>query len=182
VNVWGVLFMKKRRLVIRTIILILFAVALGYTIYSSAFQKDRSVIQIGDTAPNFLLKDLNGEKLELKNLEGKGVFLNFWGTYCPPCEKEMPVIERQYQTYKSQGIEVVAVNLGETKFVVKDFAKEKSLTFPILLDQAKDTVDAYDIGLLPVTFLIDKDGKIIDRVTGELNDELVIKMMEKIKP
>lgn len=174
--------MKKRRLLIRTIILILFAIALGYTIYSSAFQKDRSVLQVGDPAPNFILDDLNGEKLELKDLEGKGVFLNLWGTYCPPCEKEMPVIERQYEKFKNENIEVVAVNLGETKFVVENFVQEKGLTFPVLLDQDKDLVDVYDVGLLPVTFLIDKNGKIIDRVTGELNDELVSKMMEKIKP
>jgi peroxiredoxin len=174
--------MKKRRLIIRTIILILFAVAIGYTIYSSAFQNDRSVIQVGDKAPNFVLQDISGETVELNSLEGKGVFLNFWGTYCPPCEKEMPAIDRQYQIYKEDNIEVLAVNLGETQFVVEGFTDEKELTFPVLLDQDKELVEVYDIGMLPVTFLIDKNGKIIDRVTGELNDEVVSKMMEKIKP
>jgi peroxiredoxin len=174
--------MKSRRLVLRTIILIIFVIALGYTIYSSAFLSDKSILHVGDQAPNFILSDLDGNEVELDSFRGEGVFLNFWGTYCPPCEKEMPAIQRQYDEYKDQKIEVIAVNLGETTFVVNNFIERKGLTFPVLLDQKKDLVDVYDIGVLPVTFLINRDGEIIDRVTGELNDQVIRNMMEKIKP
>lgn len=94
--------MKEKRFWLRTIILAIMLVAIGYTIYSNVFV-DKKAIQVGDSAPDFVLTDLNGNKIQLSDYRGKGVFLNFWGTWCKPCEKEMPYINSQYNVYKNEG-------------------------------------------------------------------------------
>src|SRR5690606_15375394 len=87
----------------RTAILLVLAGAIGFTLYNNATKENREVLQVGDPAPDFKLTDLNGEELQLSDYKGQGVFVNFWGTWCKPCEKEFPLMERQYQVYKDQG-------------------------------------------------------------------------------
>lgn len=173
---------KRQRLIMRSVILVVIALALGYTLYNTVFNDKKEPVKAGDTAPNFVLKDLEGNEVELEDYKGKGVFLNFWGTYCPPCEKEMPAIQRQYDKYKDQGVVVLAVDIAEPKFTVEKFANRLNLTFPIVLDQQREVVDEYGVGNLPATYLISPEGKVIDKITGELNDTHVRNYMEKIKP
>ncbi|MCF6137623.1 thiol-disulfide oxidoreductase ResA [Pseudalkalibacillus berkeleyi] len=173
---------KRKRLVMRSVILVVIALALGYTLFQTVFSDKKEPVAVGDTAPNFALKNLDGKEVELEDYKGKGVFLNFWGTYCPPCEKEMPAIQRQYEKYKDQGVVVLAVDIAETKLTVKKFVDEKNLTFPVVLDQQREVVDVYGVGNLPATYLISPEGKVIDKITGELNDTRVRNYMEQIKP
>lgn len=137
---------------------------------------------IGEKAPDFVLTDLNGKKHRLSDYKGKGVFLNFWGTWCKPCEEEMPFINRQYNKFKEKGVQVLAVNVGESDFAVKKFAETYKLDFPILNDKSGDVQSAYRIDPLPATFLIDKDGKVIKYHKGELTEKMVNDFMEQIKP
>ncbi|MBB5323474.1 peroxiredoxin [Anoxybacillus tepidamans] len=173
--------MKKQRLVVRTVILLLLLSAVGYTIYSSIFA-EKTDIKVGATAPDFVLTDLNGKTHRLSDYRGKGVFLNFWGTWCKPCEKEMPYINRQYAVYKKQGVEVLAVNVGEPKLSVQKFVDRFGLTFPVVIDREDQVMNAYEINPLPTTFLIDKDGKIKQIITGTMTEEMVKQYMESIKP
>jgi peroxiredoxin len=173
--------MKKQRLVVRTVILLLLLSAVGYTIYSNFFT-EKTAIKVGATAPDFVLTDLNGKTHRLSDYRGKGVFLNFWGTWCKPCEKEMPYINRQYQIYKKQGVEVLAVNVGEPKLSVQKFVDRFGLTFPVVIDREDQVMDAYDIDQLPATFLIDKNGTIKKIITGTMTEEMVQQYMESIKP
>ncbi|EIJ78728.1 Thiol-disulfide oxidoreductase resA [Bacillus methanolicus PB1] len=174
--------MKKQRLIIRTLILIVLGAAVAYTIYAN-FKKDEiEKVAIGERAPDFELTDLNGEKHRLSDYEGQGVFLNFWGTWCKPCEKEMPYINNQYEKFKKQGVQVLAVNVGESDFAVKKFAEKYKLDFPIVIDESGDVQTAFRINPLPATFLIDKEGKVIKYHKGELTEEMVNDFMEQIKP
>ncbi|NEU31045.1 thiol-disulfide oxidoreductase ResA [bacterium LRH843] len=173
--------MRKRRLIMRTSILTVIALALAYTFYANFFA-DRSVAKAGNDAVNFVLNDLEGERIELKEFEGKGVFLNFWGTYCPPCEKEMPVMEELYPTYKEQGVEIVAVNVNEPALTVDRFVKRYDLTFPIAIDKGMNVSDAYGISPLPTTVLIDEHGTIVHVHTGGMTEKMVQDFMERIKP
>lgn len=173
--------MKNKRLAVRTIILIVLVGALAYTLYSNFFT-DKQLVGIGDEAPNFVLTDLNGKEVEFDSYQGKGVFLNFWGTWCKPCEKEMPYIENQYKAFKDQGVEVLAVNVGEPELSVKNFVQRKGLTFPVVIDEDLEVLEAYGVNPLPTTFLVDKDGKIVDIITGQLTEELIQSHMERIKP
>ncbi|MFB9988532.1 thiol-disulfide oxidoreductase ResA [Bacillus benzoevorans] len=174
--------MKKRRLLIRTVILVILLAAVGYTLYANFTKDEGQKVAIGEKAPDFELVDLNGETHRLSDYEGQGVFLNFWGTYCKPCEKEMPYMEEQYQQFKDKGVQVLAVNVGESEFAVKKFAERHQLTFPIVIDSENDVQSAYGINPLPITFLIDKDGTVIKSFTGSLTSEKVEQFMKEIQP
>jgi len=173
--------MKKKRLWMRTVILLLLLAAVGYTVYSNFFT-EKARVTVGSEAPDFVLTDLNGETHRLSDYRGKGVFLNFWGTWCKPCEKEMPYINRQYEVYKKQGVEVIAVNVGESKLAVEKFAERFGLKFPIVIDRQDQVMNAYDIDPLPTTFLIDKNGEIVKVITGTMTESMVQQYMESIKP
>jgi len=173
--------MKKNRFIMRTVILIILLSALGYTLYANFFvSKDK--VKVGSDAPDFVLQDLNGDKYQFSEYTGKGIFLNFWGTWCEPCKREMPYMERQYQYYKNHGVEVLAVNVGESNIAVENFAKEYGLTFPILLDKKLEVLNAYGVDPLPTTFLIDKNGKVVKIITGPMTERDIRDYMELIKP
>lgn len=173
--------MKQKRLWLRTVILLLLAGATIYTIYINFFtEKER--VREGSTAPNFILKDLEGNTFELESYRGKGVFLNFWGTYCKPCEAEMPYMQNQYEYFKDQGVEVIAINVDEAPLVIQGFVDRHGLTFPIPVDKGMQVLNAYGVGPIPTTFLIDKDGKVVKIITGTMTEKMVHDYMNLIKP
>ncbi|KGA98553.1 thiol-disulfide oxidoreductase [Alkalihalobacillus alcalophilus ATCC 27647 = CGMCC 1.3604] len=173
--------MKTKRLIMRTSILLVMAVAIGYTFYYNFFA-DKSVARAGNEAVNFALEDLDGEMIVLDELKGKGVFINFWGTFCPPCVREMPIMEELYQEYQDQGIEIVAVNASEPPLTVERFASRLDLTFPIVIDNGRNVIDAYGIRPLPTTVLVDEEGTIVRVFSGLLTEEIIREFMEEIKP
>lgn len=172
---------KKNRLVIRSVILLVLVAAVGYTIYSSIFS-DRGVVNKGDQAPDFQVTTLDGETMRLSDYKGQGVFLNFWATYCPPCKEEMPYMENQYHLFKEKGVEILAINVGEPALTAEKFVDRYGLTFPIPLDEREEIYKAYGVGPIPTTFLIDKDGNVIDRVTKGLTEQEIAEMMARIQP
>lgn len=173
---------KRKRHTRRTIILSLLAAAIIYTLYANFTKDERKVAAIGDTAPDFVLQDLEGNEYRLSDYRGKGVFLNFWGTYCKPCKDEMPYMDNQYQVYKDQGVEILAVNVGETNLAIETFQKQYNLSFPIIVDEAGEVQKAYGIYPLPATFLIDSKGNVVKYYDGPMDEELVKEFMEMIKP
>ncbi|MCZ8538905.1 thiol-disulfide oxidoreductase ResA [Psychrobacillus psychrodurans] len=173
---------KKKRFYMRTIILALMVVAIVFTIYTNLTKEKTALIQVGDDAPDFALVDMNGEKHQLSDYKGKGVFLNFWGTWCKPCEREFPLMDKQYQVYKDQGLEILAVNIGESDFAVQKFIDRKGLTFPVLIDDKKSVMETYKINPLPTTLLINPNGKIEKVITGEMSEEMIKDYMEQIIP
>ena len=173
---------KKKRFYMRTIILALMVVAIVFTIYTNLTKDRTALIQVGDDAPDFALVDMNGEKHQLSDYKGKGVFLNFWGTWCKPCEREFPLMDKQYQVYKDQGLEILAVNIGESDFAVQKFIDRKGLTFPVLIDDKKSVMETYKINPLPTTLLINPNGKIEKVITGEMSEAMIKDYMEQILP
>jgi peroxiredoxin len=173
--------MKKNRLLMRSIILILLIGALGYTLYSNFFVSKEKV-KVGSKAPDFVLVDLEGKEHQLSDYKGKGVFLNFWGTWCKPCEREMPYMDNQYEYYKNQGVEVLAVNIAESNVAVQSFVNKHDLSFPIPLDKDRQVLNAYGVGPLPTTFLINPEGVVVDITSGTLTERMIRDYMEQIKP
>lgn len=116
--------------------------------------------QVGYLAPDFALPNLNGKTVRLSDFRGKkGVFINFWATWCPPCRLEMPTMEKVYQEYRSRGLEILAVSIDvRPKSVVKNFMQEFRLTFPALLDPEGEVLYRYRLFSIPGSFLIDKEG------------------------
>jgi peroxiredoxin len=116
--------------------------------------------EVGYLAPDFALPNLNGKTVRLSDFRGKkGVFINFWATWCPPCRLEMPTMEQVYQEYQSRGLEILAVSIDVgQKSAVKNFMHELKLTFPALLDPEREVLQRYRIFSIPASFLIDKKG------------------------
>src|SRR5687767_10413595 len=113
----------------------LFAVAMVQAMDKEDKSPAKTGIEIGDKAPDFELKNLDGQAVKLSDLKGKKVILNFWATWCPPCRAEMPEMEKYYQEIKNGGkIEFLAVNL-DPKADVKGFAEKMGIHFPIVLDE-----------------------------------------------
>lgn len=170
---------KQTRLVIRTIVLLLLVTAVVYTI---AMRDNVKVLAVGDMAPDFELVDLEGNKHRLSDYRGEGVFLNFWGTWCGPCKKEMPYMENQHLAFEEKGVNILAVNIKESELKVKTFRDQYGLTFPIAIDKTESVKSAYNIVPLPTTFLIDEDGRIEQIITREMSENEIIAFMESIQP
>jgi peroxiredoxin len=118
-------------------------------------------------APNFILETVTGEKISLKDFKGKAVLLNFWATWCQPCKKELPSMQRIYEELSSEGVEVVAISIDRNKKErVKQYIKNHNLTFPILLDPGQKVRKDYFILGLPTSYLIGIDGKLKGFISG----------------
>jgi thiol-disulfide isomerase/thioredoxin len=128
---------------------------------------DMDVIKISQALPvEIKLKDLNGQPVSLSDFRGKIVFLNFWTTWCFDCRIEMPHMEKLHQQFKNKEFAMVAVNLQEPVAQVKQFFKDYTLTFTALLDSDGEVGAHFRITAIPTTFILNKQGIIIGKVTG----------------
>ena len=119
-----------------------------------------------EEAPAFTTTDAAGNKVASEDYRGKVVLLNFWATWCPPCRLEMPDMERLYQEFRGQGLEVVAMNFMETAGEVTAFAEEQKLTYPMLLDPRSEIAGQYGVMRLPETVLIGRGGEVLGKSIG----------------
>lgn len=130
-------------------------------------------------APDFTLRDMQGKSHRLSAQRGKVVFVNFWATWCPPCRKEMPSMQRAWEQLKGERFVMYAVNVGEDEETIFgfSFATGIELTFPILLDTDGATVQRWPVLGLPTTFVIDAQGRIAFRAVGgrEWDDPALLK-------
>ncbi|MBI2876018.1 MAG: redoxin domain-containing protein [Candidatus Tectomicrobia bacterium] len=128
-------------------------------------------LEVGMRAPDFVLTDLTGKEVHLSQLQGKGIILNFWSTWCKPCRTELPMMESFYQNNRlTNGIEILAISINrEQNNTVKDFVERIGLTFPVLLDFQKRVAKTYKIFVLPTSFLIDRRGVIVKKFFGEID-------------
>ena len=119
-------------------------------------------------ATAFMLRDVDGKLASLADFEGKVVLLNFWATWCANCRKEMSAMERLYQSLRTEGFEIVAISVDQASTEkVKAFAEELKLTFPVLHDRDSIVSNLYSNPGVPVSYLIDRQGRIVYRVLGE---------------
>ena len=173
---------KKKRSFTRGVILAILALAIGYTIYAAVTKDKIEIVKAGAQAPDFEVIDLHGEKHRLKDYEGKGVVLNFWGTWCEPCEREFPAMTKQYESYKNHDVQIIAVNFAQSEFEVKKYVANMGMTFPVAIDKTKSLFTAYNIGPLPTSIFIDPNGEIDRIITGEMSEKQIAQYMESIKP
>lgn len=127
--------------------------------------------RISKPAPDFVLKDINGQIISLEQLKGKPILLNFWATWCGACKEEMPSMQRLHDSAKHNGgFHVIAISIDRSNFKkVDQYAKKLKLKFPILLDPDRETRKAYFIRGLPTSYLIDSEGKLRGFVSGARN-------------
>jgi len=124
-------------------------------------------LEAGRPAPAFALPRLGGgEPLELASLRGNVVLLNFWATWCKPCEDEMPAMERLYQSLRGQGFELVAVSVDTGDQEVEAFRERLGLSFPILRDPDREVANRYQSPRFPESWLVGRDGVLVARFIG----------------
>jgi peroxiredoxin len=138
---------------------------------------DGSGPKLGEAAPEFALHDLNGAVVKLSDLRGKTVVLNFWATWCVPCRKEFPELQRVYQGNAERGLEVLAVDGQEGPAVVQSFADDFSATFPIVIDSNGSVERQYRILGLPTTWFIDSQGVVRAQQVGQLSADAIVKKL-----
>jgi peroxiredoxin len=123
-------------------------------------------IRPGQQAPGFDLPLLDGASVSLASLRGRVVLLNFWATWCAPCEAEMPAMQRLHTALASKDFALIAVSLDKERAEVEQFRQRLGLTFPIALDPAKGVSTQYQTYRYPESYLIDREGRILSRYVG----------------
>jgi peroxiredoxin len=149
--------------------LVLLAVALGAGLLFVLLSRDATPPPIGpgQSAPGFELPVLGADApVRLSDLRGRVVLVNFWATWCKPCEDEMPSMERLHRQLEGQPFSLVAVSVDDNVEEVQAFRDRLQLTLPILLDPQKRVSAAYQAFRFPETVLIDADGAIAGRFIG----------------
>ena len=125
-------------------------------------------VAAGKVATDFKLRDLGGHQVSLSSMRGKVIFLNLWATWCEPCRREMPSIEKLYEKFgKDKSFVILAVSEdSDGSKAVAPYVKQSGYKFEILLDPRNDVGEAYDVSGIPETFVIDRDGRIVAHHLG----------------
>jgi thiol-disulfide isomerase/thioredoxin len=121
----------------------------------------------GQVAPDFELQSLDGKTVKLSDFHGKAVLLNFWATWCGPCKIEMPWFVELQKEYGPQGFQIVGVAMDDASpEEIAKFAKQMDVNYPVLLGKEAVGQSYGGVGVLPTTFFIDRDGKLVAREFG----------------
>ena len=124
--------------------------------------------EIIGTAQDFSLPDIDGNNVSLTDFSGKVIILNFWATWCPPCRTEIPHFVELYDTYKDEGLVIIGIDVDptETPDVLKPFAAQYGIIYPLLLGTKQVESQYGGIQSIPTTFIIDRNGDIIQKYIG----------------
>ncbi|MFZ0553400.1 MAG: TlpA disulfide reductase family protein, partial [Steroidobacteraceae bacterium] len=123
----------------------------------------------GVAAPDFALRAVTGPNVRLSEHIGQVVVVSFWGSDCDACRAQLRALERDYSSYQAQGLRVYGVEVADDQVAALRFARGTRVTFPLLLDPTKAVARLYDVDNLPLTLLIDRDGK-IRQVVRDFNE------------
>ena len=138
--------------ILKTVITIGFALVFSVSATYAASQT------ISGKAENFTLKSRSGKNIKLSELRGGVVMINFWASWCGPCRKEMPLLEKIHKKYKKLGFTLLGVNVEQDTRAAKRYLKDVKVSFPILFDPANKTSKLYNVSAMPTTVLIDRNG------------------------
>ncbi len=157
--------MKNRLLL--ALIFLFFVPALSLAGASRPDKAPGGAALVGQSAPDFQLKTVDGRTIRLSDLRGKVVLVNFWATWCPPCKQEMPSMERLYARLHNRGLEILAVNIeSDGDEVLPGFLKQHPHTFPVLMDLEGEVQQTYGVFRFPETFVVDRTGRVVQHIIG----------------
>ncbi|MDO5014700.1 MAG: TlpA disulfide reductase family protein [Clostridia bacterium] len=144
-----------------------------------------SQTQEKEKAPDIEITDVNGKKIKLSSLKGKGIVLNFFSTHCPPCKAELPDFQKVYNEYSdNENVEFVCVSvigaLGEKQDDAKKYFEKNNFSLPLYLDEDQSASNAYNVYSIPQTYIIDKDGYIVNNHLGMVDEDTLKSDIEQI--
>lgn len=137
---------------------------------------------VGKPAPVLVVPQVGGGTIDLAALRGKPVWVNFMGTYCPPCRDEFPQMNGFYARYADDGLVVVAIDVREEEGTVAAFAQELNATFPIGLDADGSAQRTWEAVVLPVHFWVDAEGIVRDGALGGIGPDIMAEGLRTIMP
>ena len=138
-------------------------------------------LQVGDPAPDFAYTLADGSTHTLRDLRGQKVLVNFWATWCAPCEVEMPDLERAAQQLGDTGLVVLAVNHSEQVDVIEPFAQKLGVTFPLIANPDRDIIQGFAVINLPTSYFIDTDGIVSYKHIGLMNFDFIKQRLEEMQ-
>lgn len=146
-----------------TTLAVLVLLVTGFLVYWFAFAENAGAgpVEPGKKAPDFALPGLAGETIKLSDYRGQVVLVNFWATWCRPCQVEMPEFQAVYEKYHNAGFTILGVNQAETVDLVRPYVEEGGYTWTFALDQTGETSARYQVYGIPQSYLIDRDGKVV---------------------
>jgi cytochrome c biogenesis protein CcmG/thiol:disulfide interchange protein DsbE len=148
------------------------AVAAVVVLLSTGLSRDPSVIAsplVGRAAPDFTLAQLDGAPLTLSKLRGQVVVVNFWASWCTECKTEQSALNQTWQQFQDSGVVVVGVNFEDTTGDAGDYVRTAGVSYPVVEDSDSRTALAFGLRGIPETFVIDKNGRIVDRIIGPVD-------------
>ncbi len=168
----------------RKVVLILVVIAVVVGLYELArHQSARNggpAGAIGSVAAPFSLVDLNGKPLDLAAYKGKVVLLDFWATWCVPCQSEIPHFVEFQNNYAAQGFQVIGVSMDDGPDPVRAFYQQYKMNYPVAMGSTQLAQSYGGILGLPVTFLIDRDGKIAANYRGQTETSVIQQRLEAL--
>ena len=156
--------------------------ASGSPTASGAGASDGLAFHVGEPAPPLVVPQVGGGTIDLANLKGQPVWVNFMGTYCPPCVDEFPLMNGFATRYADTGLVVLAIDVKEDEGVVASFAESLGATFPLGLDADGSAQTTWEAAALPVHFWIDKDGIVRDGALGGIGPDVMARGLQTILP
>lgn len=163
---------RLQGLLIGALLIALCGIGLGIYQSSRPTLETHSAINVGDTAPAYSADTLDGQTVQLAQFIGEqAVLVNLWATWCGPCRKEIPALQKLHEQYGQQGLKVIGVSIdgkGEAG-QVRRYTEQAGVTYTILYDPGDRFTSAFQTIGVPETFLIDKDGKLTYRWRGEFD-------------
>ena len=109
-------------------------------------------------APDFALRSMDDANIRLSEYLGQVVLINFWATWCGPCRQEMPLLQALHDKYQRAGLVLLGINIDEERDEAIEMARTLQISYPILFDERKDVSRAYQLGTMPLTVLVDREG------------------------
>ncbi|MBM2831225.1 MAG: ccmG [Dehalococcoidia bacterium] len=138
------------------------------------------VARVDRPAADFTLPLFRGGNITLSSLIGKPVVINFWASWCPPCREEAPILEEVWQRYRDKDVTFIGVDIQDTETDARAYIKEFGITYPNGPDLGgKITID-YGVSGIPVTFFVNRQGMIVSRWVGAINESILVSRIEDL--
>ena len=171
---------NKEKVMKRVFIFTVSLLVLGTLARVNAQEKE-TLVKVGDDVPEFVVEMFDGQKINIKDLKGKIVLINFWATWCPPCQEELKRVQKEIiDRFKGKDFVFLAISREESKEQVKKFRERNGYTFPMGLDPERKIYSKFATATIPRNFIIDKKGKIVEIEVG-YTKEAFSKMIEKLE-
>ena len=171
---------NKEKVMKRVFVFVVSLLVLGSLARVNAQEKE-TLVKVGDDVPEFVVEMFDGQKINIKDLKGKIVLINFWATWCPPCQEELKRVQKEIlDRFKGKDFVFLAISREESKEQVKKFRERNGYTFPMGLDPERKIYSKFATATIPRNFIIDKKGKIVEIEVG-YTKEAFAKIIEKLE-